>query len=188
MINGGGYNRTPVEQRILSACSRDEATGCFKFTRRCDKDGYGQISHNSKTRPVHRVMWELKNGSIPEGMVLIHLCDDKYPVDSKEYRSCCEITHLKIGTPAENSKRMADLGRWRSTGSTFKAGECSGEANAACKITDETLLNIHNEIQKGVSYGGLKRIANRTGVSYQMIQKIAGGTYPRLLELLKVLP
>lgn len=170
-----------MEERILSACSRDEATGCLRFNRHLDKDGYGQISHDNKTRHVHKVMWELKNGPVPKGMCMIHLCDDKYPKDSKEYRSCCEITHLKIGTNKENIRRASELGRL--TGGS-KPGDGKGAANANAKLSDEDYEEIlrirreHNKAEKPLMEL-YKELAEAYQVSVVTIQKIIGGKLKR---------
>jgi hypothetical protein len=177
----GVYDRTPMEERILSACSRDETTGCLRYIHRLDKDGYGQISHESKTRRVHKVAWELKHGPVPDGMCLIHLCDDKYPKGSKDYRACCEPTHLKVGTLKENSQRMKELGRWAG-GS--KPGDGKGGANANAKLTDEDYEEIlrirreHNKRDKPLMelYAEL---AEAYQVSVVTIQKIVGGKLKR---------
>lgn len=176
MIVGGGYNRTPVEERILSACSRDETTGCLLFARRLDKDGYGQVSQEGKTKRAHKVMWELKNGAVPAGMVLIHLCDDKYPADSKAYRACCEVSHLKVGTVKENAERMSSLGR--SAGGS-KPGDNQGESNANSKLSLEQVLEIrerrltHDKRQKPFA-----QLYAEMAVDYKVskvtIQKIIG--------------
>jgi hypothetical protein len=181
MIPTGGYNRTPVEERILSACSRDEVTGCLLFKRRLDKDGYGQISDAGKTRHVHKVMWELKNGAVPAGMCLSHLCDEKYPVDSREYRACCEVSHMQVDTNKGNIQRAVRLGRHRGGA---KPGDGVGAANGNAKLTDEDyeeILRIRREHDKKTKplmelYADL---AAAYDVSIVTIQKIVGGKLKR---------
>lgn len=73
---------------------------------------------------------------------------------------------------------------WKPHAATFKAGECSGENNAACKLTDAKLLEFHARVQSGLPHGGLKKLAAEFGISYPLAQKIKGGTYARLVALL----
>ena len=43
----------------------------------------------------HRVSYFLRNGDIPDGMVIRHKCDNKI---------CTNPEHLEIGTPSDNAK------------------------------------------------------------------------------------
>lgn len=49
-----------------------------------------------KGRPAHRVMWEVLNGKIPDGLVVDHLCENYH---------CVNIHHLEPVTQAENTHR-----------------------------------------------------------------------------------
>ncbi len=51
---------------------------------------------------MHRRMWEMVHGPIPDGMSVLHSCD---------VRSCCNPDHLRIGTQTENIADMDTRGR-----------------------------------------------------------------------------
>jgi HNH endonuclease len=71
-------------------------------------------------RLAHRVAWESHHGPIPDGMVVMHLCDNP---------PCCEPTHLKLGTRAENNADRDRKGRNRRPNQR-------GEAHSNAKLTD----------------------------------------------------
>ena len=63
---------------------------------------YGVIKIEGKTKRVHRVVWELNNGSIPDGMFVCHSCD---------VPRCVNPEHLFIGTHTDNMRDMIQKGR-----------------------------------------------------------------------------
>jgi hypothetical protein len=67
--------------------------------------GYGAIGAGSgsrRTLKAHRVMWEWFNGPIPEGLHILHRCDN---------RRCVRPDHLYPGTDADNVRDMWERGR-----------------------------------------------------------------------------
>jgi hypothetical protein len=80
----------------------DKETGCHLWTGFRNADGYGRIAVRPGHRLVHRVAWEAVHGTIPGGMILMHICDN---------RRCCNPEHLKLGTRAENNRDRVKKGR-----------------------------------------------------------------------------
>lgn len=81
--------------------------GCIEFTGKKRKDGYGvkyvRFENGKRiTMLAHRWMWECENGPIPDGMVVMHTCDNP---------PCVNIHHLRLGTQADNARDMAEKGR-----------------------------------------------------------------------------
>lgn len=77
--------------------------GCWIFTGRLDKDGYGRLNIrvNGKhvTKRAHLVVWEeIEHRPLPEGFTLDHAaqCVGK---------ACCNYDHLEVVTRVENSRR-----------------------------------------------------------------------------------
>lgn len=171
----GVYDRKPIGDRIKENITICPEKGCWLWNLRLDKDGYGQISVNCKTKHAHRVAYEALKGPIGEGMVCSHLCDEKYPADSKEYRRCCNPEHISVVPPAENSNRMKELGRSKPSAGTYKKGDCVGSKNSNSKLTEAQVREILEKVKKGLPYGGLKALASEYPVSYITIQKIVSG-------------
>ena len=68
---------------------------CQVWSGTTDK-GYGFIHLGGRKQRVHRVAWELRNGPIPDGLTVDHLC---------RIRACCNTDHMELVTPAENTRR-----------------------------------------------------------------------------------
>lgn len=72
-------------------------SGCLVWTGATDR-GYGRVFVDGSAKRVHRVVWELTNGPVPDGYELDHLC---------RVRSCLNVEHLEVVTHAENMRRIA---------------------------------------------------------------------------------
>lgn len=170
----GVYKRKPMNERIMESIEICSITGCWLWKLRLDKDGYGQVSDECKTRHSHKVAYEIFRGSIPEGMVCSHLCDSKYPIDNKDYRRCCNPDHIEITSPSQNSKRMKDLGRVVTSSGAFKKGDTAGEKNNTTKLTRIQVIEILTRTKEH-QYGDLKALASEYGIQYQTLYKIMKG-------------
>lgn len=82
----------------------DGLFGCWIWTasRFTKRGGYGQFHEWPKVRYAHRVAWELTHGPIPDGMVVMHACDNP---------PCVNPQHLSLGTIADNAQDMVAKGR-----------------------------------------------------------------------------
>jgi hypothetical protein len=66
---------------------------------------------------AHRVAFERVNGPIPDGMMVLHSCDN---------RRCINPAHLRLGTHDDNMRDRLDRGR-----------TAKGERHGRAKLTDE---------------------------------------------------
>jgi hypothetical protein len=79
-------------------------TACVEWTGYRNSKGYGLtwVREENCQRLAHRVLWERERGPIPEGMVIMHTCDNP---------PCVNLEHLRLGTQAENLADMKAKGR-----------------------------------------------------------------------------
>jgi hypothetical protein len=88
-----------VTAKFWSKVDIPEARGfrdtCWNWRQAKDRHGYGQFKPMSYVPPLrsHRVAWELVNGPVPEGQLILHSCDN---------RACCNPAHLRPGSHQEN--------------------------------------------------------------------------------------
>lgn len=99
--------RAPVAERLTRRLVVMDS-GCIEWTGyTMPKRGYGQIrlDGNGKLVQTHRLAWELANGPIPDDTLVRHFVCDNPP--------CCNVTHLLLGTDADNNADMRAKGRNR---------------------------------------------------------------------------
>lgn len=91
-----------VPCRFWSKVDKSSGVGCWPWTRYTSAGGYGLFEIDGKPERSHRVAWRLENGDIPGGLYVLHKCDN---------RSCCNPSHLFLGTHQDNVDDMMAKGR-----------------------------------------------------------------------------
>ena len=61
---------------------------CWIWTRAKHGAGYGVVQWDNKTKLVHRVVYTLIRGTIPDYMTLDHLCRNRICCNPEHFRSC----------------------------------------------------------------------------------------------------
>lgn len=85
-----------MEDRFWEKVKKGE--GCWEWQGALSKEwqyGAFRVSAKRPTVKAHRVSWEIANGEIPEGMNVLHKCDNP---------KCVRLSHLFLGTIADNNR------------------------------------------------------------------------------------
>lgn len=106
----GVYPRASLEDRVRSRIATvPNEFGCLLFTGCIGTSGYGRVTGRGASLLVHRVVWELEHGPIPDGMMVLHACEKFYFPGDVTHRRC--TNHLYLGTVKENTRDMLTSGR-----------------------------------------------------------------------------
>lgn len=140
-------------ERLAARVVRVES-GCLEYTGYKNEHGYGVLSVGGAGRLAHRVAWTLANGPIPDGLCVRHSCDNP---------PCCELSHLSLGTHAENMADRDARGRTQ-----------QGQATKNAKLSNEDVRAIR------AATGTNPQIAARFGVDTSTICKIRLGQSRRI--------
>jgi len=129
--------------------------GCWEWKASLRPNGYGQFGWAlGDIRYAHRVAWEFTHDSIPQGMQVLHRCDNP---------RCVNPAHLFLGTPRDNMLDKVAKGRQR-------GGARLGQPRR--RISDQHIMEIRVRAQCGAPYRVLARKYN-TSAAY--VRRIAKG-------------
>lgn len=152
-------NESGVWKRIAKA-SDDE---CWLWKPRTFSDGYGVFRHDDgRWWLVHRFVWTVTHGPIPQGICVLHQCD---------VRLCANPKHLFLGTNADNVRDKRAKGRDRDflPGHTLNAGQC----NPRSKVSDADVERIREAHTCGADLEDLRGLY---GLSRRWAARIVAGT------------
>jgi hypothetical protein len=91
-----------------------KSDGCWIWAAQADKDGYGKLTWGGVSSRAHRVAWELTHGAIPEGLFVLHHCDNMRDASAKARLPNQAKTHCPEGheyTP-ENTRTERNAKGW----------------------------------------------------------------------------
>jgi len=128
-------------RQIKGRCRINPRTECWEWMNCVQSNGYGRITVNRKTMYVHRYVYELVNGPIPERRNdVMHVCDN---------RRCCNPEHLIAGTRLNNMRDAQSKGRL-SRGRVHAMRMTQGaRRRATTKLTIELAREIRSRCAAG---------------------------------------
>lgn len=102
--------------------------------------GYGRFTIGATVYSAHRLTWELANGPIPEGLKVLHHCDNP---------PCCRLEHLFLGTDGDNVRDKFAKGRggigdshWTKQRPELLGHITRGEAQHSSKMTEDKVREM----------------------------------------------
>ena len=110
----------PESERLINSSAVDRETGCWIWQGVFSPDGYGRLVVTAngvrKQHRTHRLSYENWKGPIPDGLMVLHDCDNP---------KCINPDHLRVGTHEDNMLDKVKRNRCRN--------QYMGAANAAAK-------------------------------------------------------
>lgn len=132
-------------------------TPCIEWNKGRNRKGYGVAYRDGRCWRAHRLAWVDAHGPIPDGLLVLHRCDNP---------SCVNVDHLFLGTAADNTADMIAKDR-----------AARGEAHGMAKLTEDDVRAIY--AARGIR--SHRAIAAEYGVSASTVQRIhTGETWTRI--------
>jgi hypothetical protein len=150
-----------VAERFWEKVDGGESNECWNWNAFVHPTGYGMmnIRKNGNTRMVlaHRISWELHFGKIPDGLCVLHHCDN---------RKCVNPNHLFLGTYQDNASDRDKKNRG-------KIPDNRGENHGHHKLTEKDVREIRILMLSGECTQ--KAVAKMYGIKRQQVSKIVLG-------------
>lgn len=141
----------------------NDGASCWIWTGVKNIAGYGyvdQYKRHNVPRMAHRISYHLTNGPIPDGLLVLHKCDNP---------SCVNPSHLFLGTQKDNMRDCVEKGRkprGPEHAARIKEVALKGESNKNSKLTESDVLSIRSDQRT------LGEIAKHYGVILNTVWRI----------------
>ena len=152
------YTPTDVSRFWSKVHRTDNPADCWEWHACKDILGYGYLRWLGKTCKAHRISWVMAFGPIPEGMCVLHRCDNP---------SCTNPAHLFLGTQIDNCRDRHAKGR------TSHISRNAGESHGLSKLTEADVVAIRTRKAAGDTN---TRLAREYGVSRRAVNFIVTRT------------
>lgn len=141
-----------------------KTANCWVFKGRTDKDGYGVLNVYGGAARAHRYSWEIHFGPIPDGLWVLHHCDNP---------PCVRPDHLFLGTTIDNNKDRHLKGRTAAglrSGTNTHPESYRGKRSNNARLTEDVVREIRARVAAGESHVS---VAQTVGMSRATIGMIA---------------
>ena len=81
-----------------------KGSACWEWTAGRMTSGYGLVQTTAGRLGAHRASWEIHRGPIPDGLMVLHSCDNKL---------CVNPAHLSLGTHRQNTIEAMERRRYQ---------------------------------------------------------------------------
>lgn len=146
---------------------------CWEWQGRRTDFGHGLFDYagGEKNTGAHRVVWIITNGDVPDGLGVLHSCDNPH---------CCNPVHLFLGTQADNNRDMWNKGRGNATGPI-------GERAPQSILTEQLVMEIRQRyVDTDMPLG---RMAREYGITRKgLILAINGTNWKHLPPVVPTVP
>lgn len=148
---------TPKQLARFFAKTKVNENGCIEWTASHNGRGYGQawVPSTQKKLTAHRLAYTLRHGTIPDGMQVLHRCDNP---------KCVNADHLFLGTNADN---MADMDRKGRRRPAAQIGKLNSNAKLTAQQVDE-LRGLKGRLN-------IKALTAQYGIGKSQIHRIVHG-------------
>ncbi|MBV8666768.1 MAG: HNH endonuclease [Burkholderiaceae bacterium] len=147
-------NKDVITRLLEKATWKDS---CLVWRGGFARSGYGTFHFGGKTQSTHRVSYMLHKGEIPDGMVVMHTCDN---------RLCINPEHLIIGTSKDNAVDMNIKGR---------NAQISGISHHKARINADLANSIRARYIPYDRANGSSALAREFGVSQSCVHAVLRG-------------
>jgi hypothetical protein len=141
----------PFDRFWAKVQKSDDPDACWPWTGAAGEYGHGRFWDGSKLVIADRWWWEQNNGPVPEGLFVLHSCDNG---------RCVYLGHLFLGTQADNIADMMAKGRH---------ADMRGEKHSQAILTVDQIKLIRQDTRFQ------REIAAAFGVSRSHVGRIRAG-------------
>ena len=154
-------------ERFWSKIAVGAEDECWEWQAGRFHNGYGCFSIKHQSYVAHRIAYHISKGFIPEGMFVLHACDNK---------PCCNPRHLHLGDAQMNMDEMRMRGRGavgdRNGARLHPETHVRGERQHSSKLTADQVQEVLRRYREGAPQ---TELAADLGVTKQSIWAIVHG-------------
>ena len=155
MADRKGSHGVSLAERLWANVDKTET--CWNFTG-FKRKGYGSVWWQGASVRAHRASWTVSKGPIPDGLQVLHACDNP---------GCVRPSHLFLGTNLDN---VADRHAKDRDAHPDRRGERGGRATLTeaqvCQIRESAETNKALALQLGVDPSTISDIRRRKSWSH----------------------
>jgi hypothetical protein len=151
-VKGTRPRYASVEERFWAKVHKN--SGCWEWTAALSTGGYGRLGVNGQSLAAHRLAWQFTIGPVPEGLCVLHRCDN---------RRCVRPGHLYLGTYRDNARDREMRGR---------SHDRSGMHNGRARFTEDQVREIRRLAETMPQY----EVANRFDTTQARVSEMVRRT------------